>query len=115
MEAYWPSSREDDAAAKPWPEPPLGSPEVRAKDKAPRSYAGIIQPSVISLGGKHLRFYARSKTLASRIVVSDSADEGVTWSTPRYLDLPNNNSGLDVVHLKDGREVMIFNDTTRGR
>ncbi|SDF06571.1 Predicted neuraminidase (sialidase) [Terriglobus roseus] len=108
-------SREDDAAAKPWPDPPSDSQEVREKDKAARPYSGIIQPSVISLGGKHLRFYARSKTLASRIVVSDSTDEGLSWSTPHYLDLPNNNSGLDVVALKDGREVMIFNDTTRGR
>ncbi len=107
-------SKEEDAAAKPWPDPPTGS-EVREKDKSPRTYAGIIQPSVISMGGKHLRFYARSKTLASRIVVSDSMDEGMTWSTPRYLDLPNNNSGLDAVRLKDGRVVMIFNDTTRGR
>ena len=29
--------------------------------------------------------------------------------------MPNNNSGLDVVRLKDGREVMIFNNTTNGR
>lgn len=108
-------SKEADAAAKPWPEPPVGSDEIRAKDTASRTYSGIIQPSVVSLGGKHLRFYARSKTLASRIVVADSSDEGLTWSQPRYLDLPNNNSGLDVVRLKDGREVMIFNDTTRGR
>jgi predicted neuraminidase len=107
-------SKEVDAAAKPWPDPLTGS-EVREKDKSLRTYAGIIQPSVISMGGKHLRFYARSKTLASRIVVSDSMDEGMTWSTPRYLDLPNNNSGLDAVRLKDGRVVMIFNDTTRGR
>lgn len=108
-------SKEDDATAKPWPDPPAGSDEIREKDNAQRTYSGIIQPSVISMGGKHLRFYARSKTLASRIVVSDSTDAGVTWSTPRYLDLPNNNSGLDVVRLKDGRIVMIFNDTPRGR
>lgn len=108
-------SRQVDAAATAWPEPPSSSDELRAKDTAPRTYSGIIQPSVISLGGNHLRFYARSKTLASRIVVSDSMDEGVSWSQPRYLDLPNNNSGLDVVRLADGREVMIFNDTTRGR
>ena len=108
-------SREQDAAAKPWPEPPMGSPELREKDKDARTYNGIIQPSVISMGGKHLRFYARSRTLASKIVVSDSIDEGITWTTPRFLDLPNNNSGLDVVALKDGRKVMIFNDTPRGR
>lgn len=108
-------TREQDAAEKPWPDPPMDSPEVRAKDKGPRKFDGIIQPSVIDLGGKHLRFYARSRTLASKVVVGDSMDEGVTWGAPRFIDVPNNNSGLDVVRLKDGREVMIFNDTTRGR
>lgn len=108
-------TREQDAAEKPWPDPPMDSPEVRAKDKGPRKYDGIIQPSVIDLGGKHLRFYARSRTLASKVVIADSMDDGVSWSAPRFIDVPNNNSGLDVVRLKDGREVMIFNDTTRGR
>lgn len=108
-------SKTQDAAAKPWPEPDFNSPELRKKDKGPRKYSGIIQPSVISMGGKHLRFYARSKSLASEVVVSDSNDLGLTWSTPRFIDVPNNNSGLDVVRLKDGRVVMIFNDTPRGR
>jgi predicted neuraminidase len=39
----------------------------------------------------------------------------VTWSKTHFLNLPNNNSGLDAVALKDGRVVMIFNDTPRGR
>ena len=108
-------SKEQDAAAQATPEPDMDSPELRAKDKGPRAYSGIIQPSVVSLAGKHLRFYARSKTLAAKVVVSDSTDEGVTWSAPRFIDVPSNNSGLDVVALKDGREVMIFNDTPRGR
>ena len=99
----------------------MDSPELRAKDKGPRKYDGIIQPSVVSMGGKHLRMYARSKTLAAKVVVADSADEGLTWSAARFIDVPNNNSGLDVVALtrkngkRDGRLVMIFNDTPRGR
>jgi predicted neuraminidase len=42
-------------------------------------------------------------------------DNGVTWTKARFLDIPNNNSGIDVVKLKDGRVVMIYNDTTIGR
>jgi predicted neuraminidase len=76
---------------------------------------GIIQPSIIYLGGKHLRMYARSRSLASKIAVADSMDDGLTWTQARYLDLPNNNSGIDAVALKDGRVVMIFNNTTVGR
>ena len=114
-------TREQDAAERPWPEPPMDSAELRGKDKGARTYDGIIQPSVVSLGGGHLRMYARSKTKAAKVVVADSMDEGVTWGAARFIEAPNNNSGLDVVGLRDsrgrldGREVMIFNDTPRGR
>ncbi|CAN5535390.1 exo-alpha-sialidase [soil metagenome] len=76
---------------------------------------GIIQPSVVSLGGKHLRLYARSTPLTQRVVVSDSYDAGVTWTPGRTLDVPNPNSGLDAVALRDGRVVMIYNNTPTGR
>jgi len=110
-----------DKAEPPAPDPPMDSPELRAKDKGPRAFEGIIQPSVIPLGPSHLRLYARSRTLAAKVVVADSWDQGLTWSQTRFLDVPNNNSGLDMVALRkkdgtlDGRVVMIFNDTPRGR
>ncbi len=107
-------SREADTAETPAADPPKDAPGWAA-DKGPRKYVGIIQPSIISLGGKHLRLYARSRTLASKVVVADSMDNGVTWTQGRFIDVPQNNSGLDVVRLADGRIVMIFNDTTVGR
>jgi predicted neuraminidase len=76
---------------------------------------GIIQPSVVSLGGRHLRFYARSTASIARITVADSFDNGVTWSGARPIALPNPNSGIDAVALKDGRVVLVFNNTTSGR
>jgi predicted neuraminidase len=76
---------------------------------------GIIQPSVVSLRGNHLRFFARSTASISRIVVADSFDNGVTWTVPRPIALPNPNSGIDAVTLKDGRVVLVFNNTTTGR
>jgi predicted neuraminidase len=76
---------------------------------------GIIQPVVVPMGGKHVRFFARSTNVIGRICVSDSRDAGVTWSAARPIELPNPNSGIDVVRLKDGRFVMVYNHTATGR
>lgn len=76
---------------------------------------GIIQPSVVLLGPKHLRFYARSTTNIGRVVISDSYDNGLTWTEPRPLNVPNPNSGIDAVVLRDGRIVLVYNNTTSGR
>jgi predicted neuraminidase len=76
---------------------------------------GIIQPSVVSLGEKHLRFYARSTANIARIIVADSFDDGITWTGARPLNLPNPNSGIDAIALNDGRVVLVFNNTTTAR
>jgi predicted neuraminidase len=75
---------------------------------------GMIQPSVVQVAGDHLRLYARTDK-AGRIAVSDSMDAGVTWSPARLTELPNPNSGLDVIRLKDGRYLAVYNHTPRGR
>jgi predicted neuraminidase len=88
-------------------------------DSAPEpdswGHFGIIQPSVVSLGKHHLRFYARSTEQITRVCVSDSLDDGRTWTKPRPIDVPNPNSGIDAVALKDGRIALIYNDTPHGR
>jgi len=76
---------------------------------------GIIQPSVVSLGERHLRFYARSTRRIGRVCVADSSDNGLTWSAARPLDVPNPNSGLDAVALGDGRVVLVYNHATTAR
>lgn len=76
---------------------------------------GIIQPSVISMGGDHLRFYARSTARTGKICIADSLDGGVTWTQARPIDLPNPNSGIDAVGLKDGRIVVVYNNSDRHR
>jgi predicted neuraminidase len=81
----------------------------------PKGTYGLIQPSVVSLGGNHLRLYARATSNIGKIAVADSTDAGITWTQARTIDLPNPNSGIDAVALKDGRVVVIYNHTTRGR
>jgi len=76
---------------------------------------GIIQPVVVWMGGKHLRLYARATPTIGHICAADSEDEGLHWTAAQPIDLPNPNSGIDVVRLKDGRLVMIYNHTDKGR
>jgi predicted neuraminidase len=76
---------------------------------------GIIQPSVVSLGGDHLRLYARSTSRIGKICIADSQDGGKTWTQARPLDLPNPNSGIDAVALRDGRIVLVYNNSDSKR
>jgi predicted neuraminidase len=76
---------------------------------------GIIQPSVVWLGGHNLRFYARSTARTAKICVADSKDDGVTWSQAHPINLPNPNSGIDAVALRDGRIVLIYNHSNKNR
>lgn len=80
-----------------------------------KSTRGLIQPSVISLGGKKLRMYARSTQNIGRVCVADSTDGGVTWTEAHPLDVVNPNSGIDAVALRDGRVVLVYNNTVKGR
>ena len=76
---------------------------------------GIIQPAVVRIAGNHLRFYARSRTKTARIAVADSYDEGRTWTQAHFIALPNPNSGIDALRLKDGRIILIFNNSFNAR
>jgi predicted neuraminidase len=80
-----------------------------------KSTVGIIQPSVVQLEEQHLRFYARSRTRSARIAVADSFDNGKTWTQAHFSNLPNPNSGIDAVRLKDGRIVLVFNNSYNKR
>lgn len=57
----------------------------------------------------------RSTERIGRIVASSSADGGRTWTPGRPTELPNPNAGIDVVRLRDGRLVLIYNHLTRAR
>ncbi|HQO36913.1 MAG TPA: exo-alpha-sialidase, partial [bacterium] len=47
--------------------------------------------------------------------LSESKDGGNTWSDARPIDVPNPNSGIDAVRMKDGRIAMVYNHTGTGR
>jgi predicted neuraminidase len=75
---------------------------------------GIIQPAMVTIG-KTMRMYLRSTLKIGFITYSDSKDGGKTWSSAKITNLPNPNSGIDAVTLKDGRIALIYNHTGKGR
>jgi predicted neuraminidase len=89
---------------------------VPQESPAPIIPYGIIQPAIVSLdGANHLRLYARSTSNIGNICVADSNDAGVSWTEARATNIPNPNSGIDAVRLRDGRIILIYNNTRTGR
>ena len=72
-----------------------------------------IQPSLLELGGEKL--LAVGRTTQGRIFEIESADAGKTWGELRLGTLPNPNAGTDAVTLFDGRHLLVYNHTDKGR
>ncbi len=72
-----------------------------------------IQPSILFLGGEKL--LALGRTRQGKIFQAASADLGKTWEPMTLSGLPNPNSGTDAVTLADGRHLLIYNHTAKGR
>lgn len=67
-----------------------------------------IQPTLLVHPDGRLQALARTRN--RRVATTFSTDNGKTWSKLQMTDVPNNNSGLDAVTLKQGGFVMICND-----
>ncbi len=72
-----------------------------------------IQPSVLFLGGDKLMALGRTRQGKVFKITSDNA--GSTWGPISLTELPNPSSGTDAVTLKDGRHLLIYNHTSKGR
>jgi predicted neuraminidase len=74
---------------------------------------GAIQPSILFHGEQRLQAMGRTKQ--ERVFEVWSDDNGKTWGKMTLTDLPNPNSGTDAVTLKDGRQLLVYNHSTKGR
>jgi predicted neuraminidase len=74
---------------------------------------GVIQPTMLVHPGGKLQILCRAQQ--RKIVESWSDDGGKTWSPLAATSLPNPNSGIDAVNLADGRILLVYNHTSRGR
>lgn len=68
---------------------------------------GCIQPTLWeSEPGK---VHALMRSAAGWVWRADSEDGGKTWSAVTPTELPNNNSGIDLLRLEDGRLLLVYN------
>ncbi len=68
---------------------------------------GVIQPTLWQSADETVHMLMRSSEGA--VYKSDSADGGRTWTPARRTPLPNNNSGVDLARLADGRLALAYN------
>ncbi len=72
-----------------------------------------IQPSILTHAGGRLQ--AVGRTRSGRVFETWSTDSGQTWTPVTLIDLPNPSAGTDAVTLKDGRHLLVYNHTPKGR
>ena len=72
-----------------------------------------IQPSILLHENSRLQAIGRTKQ--RKLFSIESADGGKTWSEMTLLNVPNPCSGTDALTLRDGRHLLVFNNTPLGR
>ena len=72
-----------------------------------------IQPTILLHTSGKIQILCRSKQ--SQIVTSWSEDNGAHWTELVPSGIPNPNSGIDAVTMKDGRHLLVYNHLTAGR
>ena len=75
-----------------------------------------MQPSVVRRKDGVLVAYSRDNgPPPKRILVSTSKDDGKSWTFAKDTEIPNPGSSVEAIVLKDGRWVLVYNDTEKGR
>lgn len=69
---------------------------------------GCVHMTLVPLGGGRIAAFFRRRQ-ADFVYRSESADSGRTWSVPEATDVPNNNSSIVAIALRDGRVALLCN------
>lgn len=77
-----------------------------------RSNHSIIQPTFLIHKDGKIQVLCRNKNTWGNIITSFSTDKGKTWSEAERTNIPSNNSGIDVVTLKDGSFLLVYNHSS---
>lgn len=77
---------------------------------------GGIQPALVEKKNGHIIAYMRDNGDApNRVQLSESTDQGESWSPAIKTNIPNSGSSVELVTLSDGRWAFIGNDVAEGR
>ena len=89
---------------------------VTWKGSEPIVGLGGIQPSVVRKNDGTLVAYLRDNGPApKRALMSESKDDGESWTDARDSDILNPGTSVEVVRLRNGHWIMVYNDLERGR
>jgi predicted neuraminidase len=83
------------------------------------SRIGNIQPSVVQCDANYLLAFCRrgggyGPMPDGFIVKTESHDGGLTWSPGVDTEFPNPNSAVDLIRMRNGHLVLIYNDNSEG-
>ncbi len=74
---------------------------------------GAIQPTILLHDNNRLQ--ALGRTRQGKVFSIKSGDGGKTWDEMTLTDLPNPDSGIDAVTLRDRRHLLVYNHTPHSR
>jgi predicted neuraminidase len=86
---------------------------VHPAPAAPGPEIGAIQPSILIHADGRLQAVGRSRS--QHVFETWSNDKGRTWSPVTLTSLPNPSAGTDALTLRDGRHLIVYNHTPKGR
>lgn len=69
---------------------------------------GCVHMTIVPLEGAQMVAFFRRRQ-ADFVYRSVSEDNGESWSVPQATDVPNNNSSISAIRLKDGRIALLCN------
>jgi predicted neuraminidase len=76
---------------------------------------GLIQPALVPLGDDRVLMMLRDRSMGRRLHTAFSTDNGWTWSAAVPSTLPNPDSAIDALRLRDGRILLVYNHAHQGR
>lgn len=79
------------------------------------SKAGLIQPALVPLKDDRMLMMLRDHGDERRLRTAYSDDNGWNWAPTAPSGLPNPDSAVDALRLRDGRIVLVYNDAEHGR